>query len=314
MKRFFLSLAAIASLAVSAVAQQTIFPTPYDYEENRFNFFVVNDTGRNGYYDQDVVAETMGRLSESMNPEFIAAAGDTHHFMGVASVNDPLWMTNYELIYTHPELMIPWYAVCGNHEYRGNTQAIIDYSKVSRRWHCPAKYYTKRFEEAGRSVLVVFIDTPPLIDKYRKDTEKYPDAVKEDMGAQLQWIDKVLKESKDTWKIVVGHHPIYADTSKSLAERTNMQERVDPILRKYGVDIYVCGHIHNFQHIRKEGTDMDYVVNSAGALCRPAKPIEGTQFFSDAAGFSVISIDQKSLLMHFVDKNGNFIYTIQREK
>lgn len=63
-----------------------------------------------------------GKSAEKIDIEFIVAAGDTHHFEGVASVDDPLWMTNYELVYSHPELMLEWFAVNGNHEYRGNTQ------------------------------------------------------------------------------------------------------------------------------------------------------------------------------------------------
>lgn len=42
--------------------------------------------------------------------------------------------------------MLDWFPVCGNHEYRGNTQAFMDYGKVSRRWMMPAKYYTKVFD------------------------------------------------------------------------------------------------------------------------------------------------------------------------
>ena len=68
----------------------------------------------------------MGNLAEKIDIEFIVTAGDTHHFEGVASVDDPLWMTNYELVYSHPELMLEWFAVNGNHEYRGNTQAVLD--------------------------------------------------------------------------------------------------------------------------------------------------------------------------------------------
>ena len=48
-------------------------------------------------------------------------------------------MTNYELVYSHPELMIPWYPILGNHEYRGNTQAVLDYSQVCARWEMPAR-------------------------------------------------------------------------------------------------------------------------------------------------------------------------------
>ena len=29
--------------------------------------------------------------------------------------------------------MIDWFAINGNHEYRGNTQAVLDYGKKSRR-------------------------------------------------------------------------------------------------------------------------------------------------------------------------------------
>ena len=40
----------------------------------------------------------MGQMAEEVGPEFVLATGDVHHFEGVRSVNDPLWMTNYELI------------------------------------------------------------------------------------------------------------------------------------------------------------------------------------------------------------------------
>ena len=145
--------------------------------DDHFNFIVANDLGRNGYYDQKIIAERMGELAENTGIEFIAAAGDIHHFEGVASVNDPLWMTNYELIYAHPELMIDWFPILGNHEYRGNTQAVLDYSKVSRRWSMPGRYYAKSFKLDGNATLkLIFIDTTPLIDKYHKEAEEsYPD-------------------------------------------------------------------------------------------------------------------------------------------
>ena len=146
------------------------------------SFLVANDLGRNGYYEQKPVAELMGNLAEKVDIECVAALGDVHHFEGVASTSDPLWMTNYELIYSHPELMLPWYPILGNHEYNGNTQAVIDYSKVSRRWMMPARYYTKTVEaEDDTRAQLFFIDTTPLIDKYRKDSLDYPDAGRQDL-------------------------------------------------------------------------------------------------------------------------------------
>ncbi len=284
--------------------------------ENSFNFIIATDLGRNGHYDQKPIAKKMGEVAENMDIEFIIASGDTHHYDGVQSVTDPLWMTNYELIYSHPELLVEWYPILGNHEYKGNTQAVIDYSKVSRRWCMPDRYYSKSFKsEDGESVLLVFVDTPPLIDKYRNETESYPDAVKQDMQKQLDWIDSTLKNSTEKWKIVVGHHPIYAETSKTDTERKNLQDRLNPILQKHRVDMYVCGHIHNFQHIKYPQNGINYIVNSSGSLSRPIKePIDGTVFSSGEAGFSICSVTNKEMNLYMINKEGVVLHTVTIRK
>ena len=149
----FLMLAAVVAFAQDATVWKSL--------EKPLNFYLANDLGRNGYYDQKPIAELMGKMAETIDIEFVVAAGDVHHFEGVRSVQDPLWMTNYELIYSHPDLMLPWYPVLGNHEYRGNTQAVIDYSNISARWEMPARYYTKVMEEDGATIRLVLIDTAP---------------------------------------------------------------------------------------------------------------------------------------------------------
>lgn len=305
-----LLLLALIAFSTLATAQITDY-TPFD---KKLNFYIANDLGRNGYYDQKPIAELMGTMGEEIGPEFVIAAGDVHHFEGVRSIHDPLWMTNFELIYSHPELMIDWFPVLGNHEYRGSTQAVIDYSNVSRRWTMPARYYTRAFEEKGITVRVVWLDTAPLIDKYRNDTATYPDAYRQDMNLQLAWADSVLAAAKEDWVIVVGHHPIYAETPKDASERSDLQARLDPVLKKHNVDMYICGHIHNFQHIRQAGSKIDYIVNSSASLSRKVKAIQGTQFCSPEPGFSVCSADKKELNLRMIDKKGNILYTVNRKK
>ena len=306
----------ILLLAVTVVAAFGQTPEEWAKLEKSVNFYVANDLGRNGYYDQKPIAELMGRMAETVGIECVAAIGDVHHFEGVASTQDPLWMTNYELIYSHPELMLDWYPICGNHEYRGNTQAVLDYAKVSRRWMMPAKYYTKVIEDDDVTVRLVFVDTTPMIDKYRKDTGKYPDAGKEDIQKQLAWLDQTLTDAKEDWVIVLGHHPIYAETSKNDTERTDMQNRLNAVLLKHkNVAMYVCGHIHNFQHIRKPGTDIDYIVNTSGSLSRPkVKAVDGTQFCSGITGFSLVCADKQTLDLHLIDKDGKVVYTVSKKK
>lgn len=302
----------VALVSLVSFAQN---PEVWKALEKPLNFFLANDLGRNGYYDQKPIAELMGKMAENVGIECVVAAGDVHHFEGVRSVNDPLWMTNYELVYSHPELMLPWYPILGNHEYRGNTQAVLDYSKVSARWRMPARYYTRVLENDGITIRLVMIDTAPLIDKYRKDAEKYPDAAMQDMNKQLAWIDSVLTSAQEDWVLVVGHHPIYADTDKSKSERADLQKRLDTLLRKHqNVAMYLCGHIHNFQHIRMKGSDLDYVVNSSGSLSRKVNPTEGTVFCSDQSGFSWVTADKKELSLYMINKQGEVLHSVKKKK
>ena len=309
-KRLFLAIGLFA-LGISSDAQ-----TQNNWKDLKgdISFYVTSDMGRNGYYEQKPIAELMGVMAEEVSPECVFAVGDIHHFEGVRSVQDPLWTSNFENIYSHPELMLPWYPVLGNHEYRGSTQAVLDYANISRRWEMPARYYSKTFNDKGISIRFILLDTSPLLSKYRKDTEKYPDACKQNVQEQLDWLENELKNAEENWIVVMGHHPIYAQTPKSASEREDMQKLVDPILRKYNVDMYICGHIHNFQHIRKDASNIDYIVNSAASLSRKVNEIEGTRFCSREPGFSIITFRQNEMNLYMIDKQGEVLYTVKRKK
>ena len=307
-----LVIAASLLLNITANAQT---PEQWKTLKGDVNLFIANDLGRNGYYEQKPIAELMGVMGETIGPEAVVAAGDVHHFEGVVSTQDPLWMTNYELIYSHPELMITWLPVLGNHEYRGNTQAVLDYRNISRRWEMEGRYYTKVYDDNGVSIRLVLIDTTPLINHYH-NSSTYPDVDSQDIDAQLKWIDKTLNEATEDWVIVAGHHPMYADTKKDLIEQKDMQERLLPILQRYKskVAMYVCGHIHNFQHIRRGNDGIDYVVNSSASLARKVNPTEGTIFCSPAEGFSVVSATKKQLNLYMIDKKGEVIHKVEKTK
>ena len=94
---------------------------------DKFNFYVANDLGRNGYQLRpETHCRTDGTDGRNIGrrPRIRTCHRRCTPFenTGVRSVNDPLWMTNYELIYSHPELMIDWFPrLLGNHK---NTAAI----------------------------------------------------------------------------------------------------------------------------------------------------------------------------------------------
>ncbi|HTF80063.1 MAG TPA: metallophosphoesterase, partial [Cytophagales bacterium] len=112
------------------------FKTKY-IAKDAYVFFVIGDWGRNGEENQTEVAKSMKWCAERIDPRFIISTGDNFYTYGVASIDDPQWMSSYENIYKGNALHIEWYPVLGNHDYLGNTQAQIDYTKKSRRWVMP---------------------------------------------------------------------------------------------------------------------------------------------------------------------------------
>jgi hypothetical protein len=277
-----------------------------------FNFIIVSDWGWNGLKFQQVVADQMAKTADSVNAKFIASCGDNFQISGVASTSDPLWISSYENVYKGISLMVDWYPVLGNHDYKGNTQAEIDYSKISRRWHMPDRYYTivKKINDSV-SARFIFLDTPPLISNYRNNPSEYPDAVKQDKEKELRWLEDVLANSKEQWKIVFGHHPVYSASQKH-GNTPEMIERVKPLLEKYNVQFYICGHDHDFQHLHEKGKDVEYIVTGTGGEPRPATTNELSLFSESEPGFSVVSLKGDSLKLAFVGIRDNIIYTYTR--
>jgi len=179
----------------------------------------------------------------------------------------------------------------------------------------PDRYYSMTEPVSDNAeVLLLFIDTTPLIDKYRNDPVVHPDAGKQSMEQQLSWIDSTLGASEAEWKVVMGHHPVYAGTTKDESERWDLQQRLQPLLDAHDVDVSVCGHIHNFQHIRVPGSGVDYVVNTSASQTREVVHFEGTLFASPDPGFTLCTVTETELIITFVNDEGKIIYQYARRR
>ncbi len=276
--------------------------------DNAVSFLTLGDWGRNGHFYQNDVAKWMDVASYQLDAEFIATTGDNFYDNGIASVNDPYWISSYEAIYHQPHLFIDWHPVLGNHDYRGNWQAQIDYSRKSRRWQMPAQYYSKTLTlEDGNTALVLFIDTSPLNPDYAHE-EKYQEAYSQGTSAQLEWINNTLAESKHSWKIVIGHHPLYS-SGKRYGKTDAIKDVLEPILHKHAVDVYIAGHEHDLQHNQLPGEKLVHIVSGGGSEVRPVGQYPFTQFAKSTGGFVAVSLNQAILTLHFIDHTGALIYT-----
>ncbi len=289
-------------------AQDIPLPT-----SSNFNFIIISDFGRNGYYNQKEVAEKLTEVSLKSGMQYFVTAGDNFQVKGVQSTQDPLWMTSFENIYTHPVTHNDWYPALGNHDYGGNVQAQVDYSKISRRWKMPATYYTVVKESKGTSVRLVILDTQQMVMAFQgrfSDDERYSLEIAK---KQLAWADSVLAVAKEDWIVVVGHHPVYS-AHPSRKNTEELVEHLNPMLKKYNVDFYVGAHDHIFQHLKNPDSQVDYFVNTAGSQVRDASSNEMTVFSASSPGFSLCSATKTDLSMYFIGIEGKPLYSYTRKK
>ncbi len=282
---------------------------PEPFSTDAFNFLVVGDWGRNGFFNQSEVAQAMGRTGEAIGSRFVISTGDNFYTSGVTSVTDPKWARSFEEIYTAPNLQRPWYAVLGNHDWQGDVQAQIDYTNRSDRWTMPARYFTTEFavDDSTRAQFF-FIDTTPIADQDRPYL--YPQSDTWDTETQLRWLDSTLARSTAQWKIVVGHHPIIAASSKaSYSYNPYLDEHLLPLLERHGVQVYFAGHDHNLQHLKAEDSPVHHFISGGGSLTRAVQPENPDALFAlRIPGFMAISMTATQLFVEALDEHNHVYY------
>lgn len=285
-----------------------------DVPDDALSFLAVGDWGRNGEFHQKDVAERMGEAAGQLGAEFILSLGDNFYPNGVAGVHDYQFIRSFEQVYSAHSLMVDWYLVLGNHDYRGSPEAEIEYSNISRRWNMPARYYSFERElsdDSDEKALFVFIDTSPFEKKYYTDNTYRAQVETQDTTAQKIWLEQVLGQSQAKWKFVVGHHPLYSG-GKRLNETGDIRASFEDLFERHRVDAYFAGHEHDLQHNRAK--TVHHFISGAGSEIRPTGKAEFTLFGKSVQGFLCASLTAKYLLIQVVDFRGNVVYKTRIDK
>ncbi len=304
-------IAFLISFSACNSSKKTFSPRPNNIQ-NDFNFFVLGDWGRDGKFDQTSVANQMIEKAKQLNPSFILLTGDNFYEAGVKSITDPKWKTSFENIYKDLCIKYPWYASLGNHDYRGNIKAQIDYHKINSNWNMPERYYSKVISiKGGEKLRIICIDTSPYYSAYYSN-KSMAQVNSQDTAAQTRWLEKTLKDSKEEWKIVFGHHPVYSASQEG--GTAELIKTLVPLFEKYKVQAYFCGHTHNLQHDNPYHSYTDYFVSGAGSEVKDNPKFNKTEFAESTAGFADIRINGDSLFLQFIDKSGKEIYHFAKSK
>jgi len=323
----FSSVCLVLSCLCSASGQTVIRDSSYNASSSKalikdptaLNFIAMGDWGRNGADHQKEVARQMGKTAAEVRAQFIVATGDNFYPSGVISKADPLFKYSFEDIYTDFSLQWDWYLVLGNHDYKSNPDAQVEYSSISRRWKMPARYYSKTFNinnDPTQQVLMLFIDTNPLIPEFYKNAEYGPNVKGQDTTKQKRWIEKTLKEAPASikWKVVVGHHPMYSGGSRTIGYDTKaIRNSLKTVFDKYGVDVYLTGHEHSLQYIKPPGTTHHFISGAASEKT-PARLVDYSRMAASDYGFMLFSVKENYLRVQTINDEGKILYSTEIKK
>lgn len=239
-----------------------------------FRFVALGDVGT-GNIGQNAIAQVMNDCYRQQPFKLVLLTGDNIYEDGEISRVGATFSKPY---YFLRKQEVPFYAVLGNHDIR--TKNGIDQVNFNS------------FNMAGR----YHTFTKDIVQFFALDTNQNADWSK-----QLIWLEQNLAESKATWKIAFGHHPLYS--SGIHGSSSELIDKLSPIFSRYGVQLYVNGHDHDYERTEPiEGTT--YLTCGAGAKTRPVGKSDWTAYSVSRLSFATIDVDANQLEIQGVGKNG----------
>jgi len=188
----------------------------------------------------------------------------------------------FENVYTAPSLRnVPFYAIAGNHDHNGNVTAQMQYTdhpqNVGGRWQFPNWYHnvTRRFEVGGATVELEVLLFDSVVMLGNTDVQRADGAFEElklsalpprdtTLAAeQLAWLTGRLQTSTADYLWVGGHYPVWAIGQDP---PTGVNAILRDLLNEHGAQ-YFNGHEHDFEHLREEGSNVNYICTGAGYFC-----------------------------------------------
>jgi len=302
-RRFLQASAAFAALVATGCSRnrlpEHVAPKAYanpPQAADEVRLLVLGDWG-SGQIEQWQVAQGMDRVARELGGFHAGLMlGDNFYPAGVDSVDDSTWRDYFEEVYDTEQLgRLDWFPILGNHDYGGNAQAQIDYSRKNPRWHLPEYFWARSFKNAAGAPLVKIIGV---------DTNKEFTRWEE----QMRFLDRELASAGSTPVIVIGHHPIYTCGKLGALPRVKTELRDKLLAAK--VAAYLAGHEHNHQLIVRDGLTQ-LVQGGGGKVLTPViwkDTAKGVVFAQEAYGFSVLRAAPQGLRFDWRDKDGRLLY------
>jgi hypothetical protein len=261
--------AAIQDVAPAATAGGTLAP----HAEKSLRFAVIGDSGT-GDKPQYQVGERMTESRSVFPYEFVLMLGDN-----IYGTED--FVKKFERPYKALlDLKIPFYASLGNHD-DPNQRFYKPFNMDGKR------YYT--FEKEGARFFALdsnYMDQP-----------------------QVDWLEKELSTSKNTWKIVYFHHPLYSSGARHGSE-VDLRTVLEPLFLKYGVSVVFSGHEHFYERLKPQN-GITYFTNGGAAKLREGNIRVGSEMtakgFDSDRSYMLVEIHDKTMYFQALSRTGELV-------
>ena len=220
---------------------------PVPGTEALYRIACVGDCGNNSVNQRNVRDQLNSYLGKNYLDAWLLMGDNTYTYG-----RDAEFQSNFFNVYKETLLKkYPLYPSPGNHDYNDDrtaqdTHDIAYYQIFSMPTegqaggvpsHNPA-FYSYDFGN------IHFLS----LDSYGRENQLH---MYDTTGAQVEWIKKDLEANKDKqWIIAYWHHPPYtmgSHNSDHEQDLVHIRENFIQILERYGVDLVLCGHSHDYE-------------------------------------------------------------------
>lgn len=258
-------------LSAAAEAQQVTLPS----ETNAVRFAVIGDagTGENLQYE---TARKLAQAHDQFHFDFVLMVGD--NIYGEKHARD--FTKKFEVPYK-PLIddKVTFYASLGNHDV-------------------PAEQFYKPFNMDGRRYYSFKKDNVRFfaLDSNYLDPE------------QLTWLADELRSSTEEWKIAFFHHPLYSSAATH-GSSVELRELLEPLFRKYGVQVVFSGHDHVYERILPQGGVSYFTEGSSGQLRRGDTHTAAftAKAFDADCSFLLVEVTQGEVYFQAISRSGETV-------
>ncbi len=223
---------ALDGQAVTSGLVPAFSTAPLTTQANRpFRVLALGDSGDDGGPQL-----TLAAALEQEQASFFIHVGDIAYFDGKFQQFADYFFAIYPSLLSRT----PLFPVAGNHDYPSDALPYRTLFTPSRTG-VPEEGWNRYYSYDWGNAHFVAIDTNTPLDQAIAGN-----------GAMLAWLERDLRETKQTWRIVYFHHPPFPSSAAKLNDPVCdlVRQYITPILERQAVHLVLNGHEHIYQRTK----------------------------------------------------------------